>query len=137
MRKLLYIILLTTLSVLTACEKKVEMDPELYNSDQVGLMFKGKKVFTFTEGTMQLGFNRSLRQFRAGNDDMSSYFVITCSDLPTTVGQEIRAEVKWRSGSSEKTASGIPFKVEKYEDTGLVWLWCAEDKTGAVVKILN
>lgn len=137
MRKLLYIILLTTLSVLTACEKKVEMDPELYNSDQVGLMFKGKKVFTFTEGTMQLGFNRSLRQFRAGNDDMSSYFVITCSELPSTVGQEIRGEIKWTSGSSVKTASGITFKVEKYEDTGLVWLWCAEDKTGAVVKILN
>ena len=137
MRKLLYIILLTTLSVLTACEKKVEMDPELYNSDQVSLMFKGKKVFTFTEGTMQLGYNRSLRQFRAGNDDMSSYFVITCSELPTTVGQEIRGEIKWTSGSSVKTASGITFKVEKYEDTGLVWLWCAADKTGAVIKILN
>lgn len=137
MRKCFHIILLTVLAVLTACEKKVEMDPELYNSDQVGLMFKGKKVFTYTEGTMQLGYNRSLRQFRAGNDDMTSYFVITCSDLPTTVGQEIRAEVKWTSGSSVKTASGITFKVEKYENTGLVWLWCAEDKTGAVVKILN
>lgn len=137
MRKCFHIILLTVLAVLTACEKKVEMDPELYNSDQVGLMFKGKKVFTYTEGTMQLGYNRSLRQFRAGNDDMTSYFVITCSDLPTTVGQEIRAEVKWTSGSSVKTASGITFKVEKYENTGLVWLWCAADKTGAVVKILN
>lgn len=137
MRKCFHIILLTVLAVLTACEKKVEMDPELYNSDQVGLMFKGKKVFTYTEGTMQLGYNRSLRQFRAGNDDMTSYFVITCSDLPTTVGQEIRAEVKWTSGSSVKTASGITFKVEKYENTGLVWLWCAADKTGAVIKILN
>ena len=137
MRKLLHIILLTALAVLTACEKKVEMDPELYNSDQVSLMVKGKKVFTFTEGTMQLGYNRSLRQFRAGNDDMTSYFVLTCSEPPTAKGQEIRAEIKWTSGSSVKTSSGLTFKVEKYEDTGLVWLWCAADKTGAVVKILN
>lgn len=137
MRKLLPILLLTALAVLSACEKKVEMDPELYNSDQVGLMIKGKKVFTYTEGTMQLGYNRSLRQFRAGNDEMTSYFVVTCSELPTTVGQEIRAEVKWTSGSSVKTTSGITFKVEKYENTGLVWLWCAADKTGAVIKILN
>ena len=137
MRKLLPILLLTALAVLSACEKKVEMDPELYNSDQVGLMIKGKKVFTYTEGTMQLGYNRSLRQFRAGNDEMTSYFVVTCSELPTTVGQEIRAEVKWTSGSSVKTTSGITFKVEKYENTGLVWLWCAADNTGAVVKILN
>jgi predicted HTH transcriptional regulator len=28
-------------------------------------------------------------------------------------------------------------KVEKYDDTGLVWLWNSADKTGAVVKTLN
>ena len=140
MRTFHYIILLTAIVTLVSCKgnkNKIEMDQEMYNSDQISLMFNGKKVFTFTEGTMQLGFNRSLKQFRAGNDDMSSYFVITCNELPTTVGQEVRGEIKWTSGSSVKTASGLTFKVEKYEDTGLVWLWCAADKTGAVVKILN
>ena len=141
MRKFRYIILLVVLATLVSCKgnkNKIEMDQEMYNSDQVSLMVKGKKVFTFTEGTMQLGYNRSLRQFRAGNDDMSSYFVVTCSELPTTVGQELKGEIKWRtSGNSEKIASGVTFKVEKYENTGLVWLWCAADKTGAVVKILN
>ena len=135
MRKYLYIIILAALA-LTGCKEKVEMDLNLYNSEQVSLMVKGKMVFTFSEDNGQLGFNRTLRQFRAGNDDMSECFVLTCSELPRQEGQEIRAELKRGSGSSKST-SNIILKVEKYDDTGLVWLWNATDKTGAVVKILN
>ena len=136
MRKYLYIIVLVLLC--TGCNrKKVEMDLDMYNSNQISLMVKGKKVFTFDEGTCQLGYNRTLKQFRAGNDDMTSFFVLTCTDLPRTQGQEIRADLQWTSGSSVKTSNGLTFKVEKYEDTGLVWLWNSADKTGAVVKILN
>lgn len=134
MRKYLLIIVLVLLSA--GCKKKVEMDLEMYNSDQVSLMVKGKRVFTFDEGTGQLGYNNTLRQFRAGNDDMTSYFVLTCSEAPRSQGQEIRADLQWTSGSSSKSTKGIIFKVEKYE-TGLVWLWNSTDKTGAVVKILN
>ena len=136
MRKYLYIIILTALA-LTGCKEKVEMDLDMYNSDQVSLMVKGKKVFTFSEENGQLAFNRTLRQFRAGNDDMTEYFVLTCSELPRQEGQEIRADLKRGSGNSNKTTSGIVFKVEKYDGTGLVWLWNATDKTGAIVKILN
>ena len=135
MRKCLYIIALVLLCA--GCKEKVEMDLEMYNSDQVSLMVKGKKVFTYSEETGQLGYNRNLRQFRAGNDDMTSFFVLTCSELPRQEGQEIRAELKWTSGSSVKTSDGLVFKVEKYDDTGLVWLWNSTDKTGAVVKTLN
>lgn len=134
MRKYLLIIALVLLSA--GCKKKVEMDLEMYNSDQVSLMVKGKRVFTFDEGTCQLGYDRTKRQFRAGNDDMTSYFVLTCSEAPRSQGQEIRADLQWTSGSSSKSTKGIIFKVEKYE-TGLVWLWNSTDKTGAVVKILN
>ena len=135
MRKYLYIIALSIL-VGTGCKEKVDMDLDMYNSDQISLMVKGKKVFTYTEGTGQLGYNRALRQFRAGNDDMTSFFVLTLDELPRQEGQEIRGGVQWTSGSSVKSTN-LTFKVEKYDGTGLVWLWNATDKTGAVVKILN
>ena len=134
MRKL--IPLLTMVLALAACDKKNEMDQELYNTDQVTLMVKGKKVLTFADGNTQYGFNRNLKEFRAGNDDMSSYLVVTCSDLPLKEGQELRADVRWTSGNSVKTTTGLSFKVARYEDTGLVWLWNSADKTGAVVRIL-
>ena len=129
--------ILIALALLTGCKKKVEMDLDMYNSDQVCLMVKGKKVFLYDEGNGQLGFNRTQRQFRAGNDDMTGFFVLTLNELPRQEGQEIRGNLQWTSGSSVKTSSGLTFKVEKYDGTGLVWLWNAEDKTGAVVRILN
>ena len=137
MRKYLYIVSL--LLAATGCRdpKKVEPDPVMYESNQVSLMVKGKQVFTFTEGDGQLGYNPSLKQFRAGNDDMTSFFVLTLDELPRQEGQEIRADIQWTSGNSAKTTSGITLKVEKYDGTGLVWLWNAADKTGAIVKILN
>ena len=136
MRKYLYIIVLLSLS-LAGCKEKVDMDLDMYNSEQVSLMVKGKKVFTYAEGTGQLAYNRTLRQFRAGNDDMTSFFVLTLDELPRQEGQEIRGNLQWTSGSSVKSSNGLTFKVEKYDGTGLVWLWNATDKTGAVVKILN
>ena len=136
MRKHLYILGLLLLA-LTGCKEKVDMDLDMYNSEQISLMVKGKKVFSYDESTGQLGYNRTLRQFRAGNDDMTSFFVLTLNELPRQEGQEIRGNLQWTSGSSVKTSSGLTFKVEKYDGTGLVWLWNAEDKTGAVVRILN
>ena len=136
MRKYLYIMGLFILA-LTGCKEKVDMDLDMYNSDQISLMVKGKRVFTYAEGTGQLGYNRTLRQFRAGNDDMTNFFVLTLDQLPRQEGQEIRGNLQWTSGSSVKSSNGLTFKVEKYDGTGLVWLWNAADKTGAVVKILN
>ena len=136
MRKHLILIVLALAAV--ACKEKVDMDPGMYESNDVSLMVKGKMAFTYTEVTMQLAFNRTLREFRVGNDDMSSYFILDCAELPREEGQEIRGDLKYTSGSSVKSTTGLTFKVEKMEtNTGLVWLWCAADKTGAVVKILN
>ena len=138
MRKYLHILALLVL-VLPGCREggKVDMDPGMYESNLVSLMVKGKTVFTFSEGDGQLAYNRTLKQFRAGNDDMTSFFVLTCTDIPRQEGQEIQADIEWSVGSSRKTTKGITLKVEKTDGTGLVWLWNATYKTGAVVKILN
>ena len=141
MRKYLYLIAILILTV-TGCREKENpgMDSGMYESNQVCLMVKGKLVYTIDEGEGQLAFNRTLKQFRAGNDDeMTTFFVLTCTnELPRTKGQEIRANLRWTSGNSVKSSNDLTFKVEKYEEkTGLAWLWNSTDKTGAVVKILN
>ena len=136
MRKLLIVFAVALAAA--ACGKKVEMDPVLYESDEISLMVKGKKVFSYTEGTMQLSTNPVLGQFRAGNDDMTQFFVLSYGTRPREKGQELKGDVEWTSGNSVKKTTGLTFKVEKLDaNTGLVWLWCASDKTGAVIKLPN
>lgn len=121
--------------LLAGCNGKIEMDPQLLTTDQVSLMVKGKMVFTLEDG--QLAYNRKLGQFRAGNDDMSRFFILTCRTTALQEGQEVTADIQWTSGNTVKTQKGLVFKVEKYESTGLVRLWSAADKTGATVKVLD
>ena len=138
MRKFLYILL--AVIVMAGCDRKTkepETDPEIKSATQVFLKVKGNTVFKYSEGNTQMTYNEKLREFRAGNDDMSSFFVVTCSELPVREGQELRADLKWTSGSTVKSSTGVSFKVVGYESTGLVRLWCASDKTGAVVRILK
>lgn len=138
MRKFLYILL--AVIVMAGCDRKTkepETDPEIKSATQVFLKVKGNTVFKYSEGNTQMTCNEKLREFRAGNDDMSSFFVVTCSELPFREGQELRADLKWTSGSTVKSSTGVSFKVVGYESTGLVRLWCASDKTGAVVRILK
>jgi hypothetical protein len=121
--------------LLAGCNGKIEMDPQLLTTDQVSLMVKGKMIFTLEDG--QLAYNRKLGQFRAGNDDMSRFFILTCRTSVLQEGQEVTADIQWTSGNTVKTQKGLVFKVEKYESTGLVRLWSAADKTGATVKVLD
>ena len=138
MRK--YLTIFLSLAVLAGCHgngQEPEPDPEIKAATSVFLKVKGNTVFRYSEGETQLGYNENLREFRAGNDDMSSFFTVTCSELPARKGQEIKADIRWTSGSTVKTSSGVSFTVEDIESTGLVRLWSAADKTGAVVKILR
>lgn len=114
-----------------------EMDPGMLASDTISLMVKGKTVFTLPEKEGQLGYNQQRKEFRAGTDDMTSFFVLRCEPLPTSEGQVITGSLRWSEGETVRTRNNLSFRVEKYEDTGLVWLWCAKDKTGAVVKALE
>ncbi len=136
-----YLIIVLSVLTLAGCHGNKghdpEPDPEIKDATQVFLKVKGNVVFRYAEGDTQLGYNEKLREFRAGNDDMSSYFILTCAELPTREGQEIKADLRWTSGGTVKKSSGITFTVEAMESTGLVRLWCAADKTGAVVQILR
>ena len=127
---------LLALLLLGGCRTS-EMDPGMLASDTISLMVKGKTVFTLPEKEGQLGYNQQRKEFRAGTDDMTSFFVLRCEPLPTSEGQVITGSLRWSEGETVRTRNNLSFGVEKYEDTGLVWLWCAKDKTGAVVKVLE
>ena len=124
------------LLLLAGCRTS-EMDPGMLESSTVSLMVKGKMVFMLPDKEGQLGYNEERKEFRAGNDDMSSYFVLTCETLPVTKGQEITGFLRWTDDDGDvRTRNKLTVLVERYDDTGLVWLWCAKDKTGAIVKVL-
>ena len=103
----------------------------------VCLRVKGEEVFGYIPYATQMSLNRGRKEFRAGTDTMSDYFLLKMSELPREHGQVFTGTLQWTTADDIVTRTGLSFKVEKVGDDGAVWLWCAAQKITVVMKLLN
>lgn len=103
----------------------------------VCLRVKGEDVFAYIPYATQMSLNRGRKEFRAGTDTMSDYFLLRMSELPREHGQVFTGTLQWTTADDIVTRTGLSFKVEKIGDDGTVWLWCAAQKITVVMKLLN
>ncbi len=125
------------LSATCACSGTLEPDSTFVAGSGIQLKVNGGVVYDYNPLTWQLGYNPSSREFRASDDAMKNWFFVTCSAVPSSVGQKLEATVTWSAGSATQTVRG-KFEVAKVQgDT--YWLWCGEKKTqtGVTVRVLK
>ena len=103
----------------------------------VCLRVKGEEVFGYIPYATQMSLNRGRKEFRAGTDTMSDYFLLKMSELPREHGQVFTGTLQWTTADDIVTRTGLSFKAEKVGDDGTVWLWCAAQKITVVMKMLN
>ena len=128
-----FFIIISFLWVLVSCNENKHMESALLEQETVCLQIKGKMVHRFDSATSQLGYNASKKQFRMGNDDMSEYFIITCSDIPAREGQSVTANLEWTQNNSIQKKTGVSFNVEKSSSDGTVWLWSRKEGIAAIL----
>lgn len=133
MRKTIGLILLSV--CLTGCNI-YDIDDILLQKEVISLTVKGEDIIVYEPETYQEGHNAEKYEFRVFDDDMANWFVLTCDSRPSTVGQELRADLKWTSHDSNKTRKGLTFKVMKTAAGGYIWMWCETDAIGIVVREL-
>ena len=119
---------------LLSCNSKVE--EEFLLNDGLCLEEGGTTVFSYDPSTCQISYNPTLRQFRVMNDNMSGYYMVTCSDLPSAPGQKLTATVRWSTGTSVQTLSDIQLKVEKVEGDQ-IWLWSSRRRLAVSVRVIH
>lgn len=104
----------------------------------VCLKVKGTVVYSHVPGFSQMALNRGHKEFWAGTDTMSDYFLLSgMSELPRQNGQTLTASLKWTTDDDSPRLGGLTFKVERISDDGTVWLWCSAQKILVVMKLLN
>lgn len=122
---------------LSSCNRTLEPDSSFIGSSDIELTVAGSVVHKYDPLTWQLGYNQTTREFRACDDAMRNYFIVTCSTVPSSTGQKLDATVTWTTGGSVQSVKGR-FEVAKAQgDT--YWLWCGEKKTriGVTVRVLR
>lgn len=121
--------------LLVSCQGKV--DPEFIGTQDFGLQVRDVKVFTYDALTWQTAFNRERCEFRVHTDNMSDYYCVTLSTVPSSEGQKVKGSIVWTSSSDIITKNGLNFSVEKIDRAGRIWLWCKKERIGAVIQALD
>ena len=127
------------LSAIILCQcscNKESPDKEFIENDSICLMMNGKAIITYDEDNYQISSNSDQKVFRVMDDNMGKYYQLSCSDIPYSEGQNIKADLKWATGTSVSTREGLQFKVEKVTSEGKVWMWCKSRKIGVSIQVV-
>ena len=127
------IILLAVITALTGC-RSADVEEVLLNRSDISLTWKGESQVTYDSKTYQLGYNDKRYEYRVYDDRLSNWFDVRCSQRPDTEGQSLSADVKWTGKKTTKSFNGLPFTVQKIDDTGMVWLWNDSNRIGIIIK---
>lgn len=133
-RILSYLIIILAASISTGCQKN-KVDQDFLNDTNLCLTENGKTIHTYNPLTWQVAYDKDKREYRVFNDTMSDYYVLTCREVPYSIGQEIHADLKW-SGTSIVNRTNLSFRVEKKDTQGRIWLWCKKSKIAVSVMTL-
>lgn len=133
MRKLGIFILLGLGALMQSCVR-YDIEQTLLVHEDLMLTWKGDVQLTYAPQTWQYSFNTAKNEYRVNDDNMANYFVIRCSERPSSEGQELSADVEWTVKSNIKRYEGLRFKVEKVASDGRIWLWSKSQKIGVVIK---
>ena len=133
----LKILILTLLALLTlsSCESRDGFGAEDFDSSDVCLRVKGKMVFEYVPQSCQIAFNRGRKEFRAGTDTMSDYFLLKLSSIPWEPGQVVSASLQWTTSDNMVSLDKLNFEVEDVRDDGKMWLWCPSQKINVVIRL--
>lgn len=121
--------------MVTGCEPPYIVDEVLLQEDRVSLVQRGSPIFEYEGNTCQLSYNAKKHEFRAMDDDMAHYFILTCDADLSDVGQQVIAKLKYTTDTDIIEQEGVTFKVEKIDQScDMFWLWSNDTKIGVVVR---
>ena len=128
------IILTFIMLVLTSCTSKDELAEALLESQEISLTWKGVVQVTYDQETFQLGYNSSRNEYRVYDDKLAYWFIVSCSEKPTSEGQTIKADISWTGISKTYSSKDMQLTVKKIDTSGLVWLWNQSEALGIIIK---
>ena len=131
MKRFIYIAL--CIFLLGGCGPETE-EITILESSEISLTWKGVPQMEFSEEACQLAYNEKRNEYRVYDDKLANWFVVRCSEKPTTEDQELSADVSWTGDRSPKTYEGLHMRVEKVSEDGLVWLWNTDNRIGIIIK---
>ena len=134
MRKFL-LLLMPLLPVLCSCQKDRAMIA-FTSGEEIRLQVGGVEQFIYDPLTCQLGFNIDNREFRVHTDNMSDFFSLRLSSIPTEDEEQVTGSLAYTTKTDVVHKSNITLKVVRLEGDR-IWLWNQASRIGVEIQILE
>ncbi|MBR5076726.1 MAG: hypothetical protein IKX28_06965 [Bacteroidales bacterium] len=126
---------LSALVLLCGCSDK-RMRVAFSESEEIRLMVGGTVPFTFDPNTCQLAFSRDRKEFRAHTDNMSDFYAVRFTEIPSTLGQTVTADLTWTTERDVLTRKNLTLEVVRIEGDQF-WLWSNSGRIGLSIRVLE
>lgn len=123
------------LSVLTGCSDK-RMRSAFSENYEIRLMVGGSIPFTYEPNTCQLSFSRDRKEFRAHTDNMSDFYAVSLSQIPSMPGETVTADLTWTTERDVLTRKNLTLEVIRIEGDQF-WLWSNSGRIGLCIRVLE
>ena len=129
------LLILSALVLLCGCSDK-RMRIAFSESEEIRLMVGGTVPFTFDPNTCQLAFSRDRKEFRAHTDNMSDFYAVRFTEIPSTLGQTVTADLTWTTERDVLTRKNLTLEVVRIEGDQF-WLWSNSGRIGLSIRVLE
>lgn len=119
-----------------ACRDESFVTPFVENMDEVCMVQRSRTVFTYNPSTCQMAFNRERREFRVHTDNMSDFYTLTLSEIPSAPEQKVTGTLIWTDDNEVNARKNVTFTAERLEGDR-IWLWTDNGQIGVVVRVLD
>ena len=136
MRRIPYIAALLALLVLpVGCEPQTVYTPEFLTDSTLRMEVGKQEILTYNPITCQTALNLHRCEFRMHTDNMSEYFIIRFSSMPSEEGESVTVEsLVWTNPSgTDQTRKNITLEVVKREGD-IAWLWNSRESIRMTVR---
>ena len=136
MRRIPYIAALLALLVLpVGCEPQTVYTPEFLTDSTLRMEVGKQEILTYNPITCQTALNLHRCEFRMHTDNMSEYFIIRFSSMPSEEGESVTVEsLVWTNPSgTDQTRKNIALEVVKLEGD-IAWLWNSRESIRMTVR---
>ena len=123
------------LAVLTlaACAE-YDINEVLLVRDDVSLTLRGKPQYVFAADDGQMATNADRTIYRYMTDDLMNWLDVKCQSKPGGVGENIIADIKWKSTISSGEENNLEFEIKQTDGSGMIWLWNKSNNIGLVIR---
>lgn len=128
---------LTAALTLLSCQPQGVTELSTFVADgTVRLEVDGVRVFSYYETGCQMALNEKRGEFRAHDDTMQEYFIISMDKLPRKAGDAVNANLCWTESGYERERQNVTLVARSIRGD-VIWLCDEAQHNATVIRILE